>query len=82
MCYEKLLGLSGCSKTYTPVNGVFIDKVTGITEQELSQLITQDYNTGYELFDDKVAQAWRILGSDVIGMLRPSLTADTVIEGQ
>lgn len=82
MCYEKLLGLSGCAKTYNPVNGVFIDKVTGITEQELSQLITSDYNQGYELFDDKLKQAWSLLCSDVIGMLRPSLTADTVIEGQ
>lgn len=82
MCYEKLLGLSGCEKTYTPVNGVFIDKVTGITTEELSQVITGSYQLGYELFDDKLKQAWNLLCADVIGMLRPSLKADTVIEGQ
>jgi hypothetical protein len=81
MCYEKLLGLQTTCRTYQPVNGVFLEQVTGITDEELGQLITDQYSEGHELFDDKVKQAWEMMSSEIINYLQPSLKGDTILQG-
>lgn len=78
MCYEQLLGLKNCGAT-EPTTGLYIDTL-GITTSLLGQLITDQYNNGTELFDDKRSFAWRKLSSDILTRLNDALKADTVVE--
>lgn len=80
MCYDKLLGLHECSLP-EPTTGLYIDQL-GINQTLLGQLITDQYNNGVELFEDKRAFAWRKLSNDVLNKLSAALKADTVIEGK
>lgn len=82
MCYQKLIGLKNSCKTYTPVNNVFLDQVTGITDIELGQIISEQYAEGYELFDDKVKQAWEMMSSEIVNYLQPSLKGETILTGE
>ncbi len=76
MCFDKLLGLHECSLP-EPTTGLYIDSL-GINTTLLGQLITDQYNNGVELFEDKRAFAWRKLSGDVLTRLSPAMKADTV----
>ena len=80
MCSENLIGLKDCS-TAEPVTGIYIDEL-GISKSFLSQLITDQYNTGLELFNEKRAFAWRKLSSDILTRLSDQMKADTIIENR
>jgi hypothetical protein len=80
MCFDKLLGLHECSLP-EPTTGLYIDSL-GINTTLLGQLITDQYNNGVELFEDKRAFAWRKLSGDVLNRLNPVMKADTVIENK
>jgi hypothetical protein len=80
MCYESLLGLRGCNQT-EPSTGLYIDSL-GINTTLLGQLITDQYVSGVDLFEDKRAFAWRKLSGDILTRLSPSMKADTVIDGK
>lgn len=80
MCYEQLLGLRNCTAA-EPTTGLYIDTL-GITTSLLGQLITDQYNSGTELFEDKRAFAWRKLSSDVLNRLGEVMKADTVVENK
>lgn len=80
MCYESLLGLRDCNLA-EPTTGLYIDEL-GINNTFLGQLITDQYNNGVELFEDKRAFAWKKLSSDVLTRLSPMMKADTIIESK
>jgi hypothetical protein len=80
MCFEKLLGLKGCQIS-EPSTGLYIDDL-GINTTLLGQLITDQYNTGIELFEAKRAFAWRKLSSDMLTRLQATMKADTIIENK
>jgi hypothetical protein len=80
MCIESLLGLRGCESP-EPSTGLYIDDL-GINQTFLGQLITDQYNNGVELFEDKRAFAWRKISSDVLTKLSPMMKSDTVIENK
>ena len=80
MCYESLLGLQGCDRP-EPTTGLYIDDL-GINQTLLGQLITNQYNTGVELFEAKRAFAWRKMSTDILSRLNPMMKADTVVEGK
>jgi len=80
MCYESLLGLKNCGAT-VPSSGIYIDTL-GISTSLLGQLITDQYNNGTELFNDKRAFAWRKLSSDVLSRMGEVMKGDTVIENK
>ncbi len=80
MCFDKLLGLHECSLP-EPTTGLYIDSL-GINTTLLGQLITDQYNNGVELFEDKRAFAWRKLSGDVLTRLSPAMKSDTVIENK
>jgi hypothetical protein len=80
MCFDKLLGLHECSLP-EPTTGLYIDSL-GINTTLLGQLITDQYNNGVELFEDKRSFAWRKLSGDVLSRLNPVMKADTVIENK
>jgi hypothetical protein len=80
MCFEKLLGLKGCQLS-EPTTGLYIDDL-GINTTLLGQLITDQYNTGVELFEGKRAFAWRKLSSDILSRLQATMKADTIIENK
>jgi len=80
MCFDKLLGLHECSLP-EPTTGLYIDSL-GINTTLLGQLITDQYNNGVELFEDKRSFAWRKLSGDVLNRLNPVMKADTVIENK
>lgn len=80
MCIESLLGLRGCDAA-EPSTGLYIDEL-GINTTFLGQLITDQYDQGKQLFEDKRAFAWRKLSSDVLTRLTPMMKSDTVIEGK
>ena len=74
MCYESLLGLQGCDRP-EPTTGLYIDDL-GINQTLLGQLITDQYNSGVELFEAKRAFAWRKMSSDILSRLNPMMKAD------
>ena len=80
MCYDKLLGLKGCDRA-EPTTGLYIDDL-GINQTLLGQLITNQYKSGVELFDAKLAFAWRKMSSDMLSRLSPMMKADTVIDSK
>jgi hypothetical protein len=80
MCIESLVGLKECSLP-EPSTGLYIDEL-GINQTLLGQAITDQYETGVDLFIDKRQFAWRKLSSDVLLRLTPTMKADTVIEGK
>jgi hypothetical protein len=80
MCYDKLLGLRNCSQPQ-PVTGLYIDDL-GISDTLLGQFITDQYNTGYELFEAKRSFAWKKLSSDMLTRLSPMMKADSVIDNK
>lgn len=80
MCESSLLGLRGCADSQ-PSTGLFIDDL-GITESFLSQVITDQYNTPYELFSDKRKMAWRKVSTDILGYLNPFMKGDTIIDSR
>lgn len=80
MCFEKLLGLKGCSVT-EPTTGLYIDDL-GINSTLLGQLITDQYVSGTQLFEDKRAFAWRKISSDLLTRLQSTMKADTIIESK
>ena len=80
MCYESLLGLQGCDRP-EPTTGLYIDDL-GINQTLLGQLITNQYNTGVELFEAKRAFAWRKMSTDILSRLNPMMKADTVVESK
>jgi hypothetical protein len=80
MCYESLLGLQGCDRP-EPTTGLYIDDL-GINQTLLGQLITDQYNSGVELFEAKRAFAWRKMSTDILSRLTPMMKADTVVESK
>ena len=80
MCFEKLIGLKGCSGQ-EPTTGLYIDDL-GINTTLLGQLITDQYVSGVELFEGKRAFAWRKLSSDILTRLQATMKADTIIENK
>ena len=80
MCYESLLGLQGCDRP-EPTTGLYIDDL-GINQTLLGQLITDQYNSGVELFEAKRAFAWRKMSSDILSRLNPMMKADTVVDSK
>lgn len=80
MCYENLLGLRDCNVP-EPTTGLYIDEL-GINNTFLGQLITDQYNNGVELFEDKRAFAWKKLSSDMLTRLSPLMKSDTIIESK
>jgi hypothetical protein len=80
MCYDKLLGLKGCDRP-EPTTGLYIDEL-GINQTLLGQLITNQYMSGVELFDAKLAFAWKKMSSDMLSRLSPMMKADTVIDSK
>jgi len=80
MCEQSLVGLAGCDVT-PPKTGIYIDQ-TGITEGFISQLITGQYNTSYELFADKLSLAWKRIKTESISAMQPFIKADTITEGK
>lgn len=80
MCSENLIGIKDCSYP-EPVTGIYIDEL-GINKSFLSQLITDQYNSGVELFEEKRAFAWRKLTSDILTRLSEQMKGDTLIENK
>lgn len=80
MCYEQLLGLKECDKP-EPTTGLYINDL-GINQTLLGQLITDQYNSGVELFEAKRAFAWRKMSSDILSRLTPMMKADTIVDGK
>lgn len=80
MCYDSLLGLKGCDRP-EPTTGLYIDDL-GINQTLLGQLITDQYNSGVELFEAKRAFAWRKMSSDILSKLTPIMKADTIVDGK
>ena len=80
MCYDSLLGLQGCDRP-EPTTGLYIDDL-GINQTLLGQLITDQYNSGVELFEAKRAFAWRKMSTDILSRLSPMMKADTVVESK
>jgi hypothetical protein len=80
MCIESLVGLKECSLA-EPSTGLYIDEL-GINQTFLGQAITDQYESGVDLFIDKRQFAWRKLSSDVLLRLTPAMKADTLIEGR
>lgn len=80
MCYASLVGLKGC-QNQDPSTGLYIDTL-GINETFLGQLITDQYNSGQELFNDKLELSYKRISNEILTRLSPSLKADTIIENR
>jgi hypothetical protein len=80
MCESKLVGLKGCSAD-VPVTNLYIDQL-GITEGFLSNLITSQYDTPKELFDDKLGLAWQKIKTQFLASLTEFIAGDTVIDNR
>jgi hypothetical protein len=80
MCYESLVGLKGCGDQQ-PSTGLFIDTL-GINESFLAQLITDQYDTGYDLFIDKLNLSYKRISNEILNRLSPALKSDTIIENR
>jgi hypothetical protein len=80
MCESKLVGLKGCSAD-VPVTNLYIDQL-GITEGFLSNLITSQYDTPKELFEDKLGLAWQKIKTQFLASLTEFIACDTVIDNR
>lgn len=82
MCYQQLLGIKNACTPYTPINSVYLDDVTGVSLTELSQLYTEDYQSGEGLFEAKRKVAWELMGNDIYSMLGSKVKGETIIDNE
>lgn len=81
MCIEKLVSLQDCyNDEPAPVTGLYLDTHTGITPEELDQIILTPYATGLDLFKAKRQASWELVQLDVVNKLRPIMKADSITE--
>lgn len=80
MCFETLIGIRNSCEESVPKSGLYVDDY-GVTLNELDQIITADYSTGYDLFASKRQAAGELISSEVQARLAQWLVGDTIIDG-
>ena len=79
MCFNRLIGIKYNCENETPTSGLYVDDF-GISLNELDQLITASYSSGFDLFKAKRAAAGEILSSEIQAKTAHWMVADKVID--
>ena len=79
MCFDKLIGIKNACNAEVPTSGLYVDDY-GVTITLLDQVITEDYDTGYDLFVAKRNAAAELMAAEFQNHIGSWLKADTIID--
>lgn len=80
-CFDNLIGIkSQCGTVTDPSSGLWIDQLHGISVQNADATISQDYETGIQLIEDKIALAQKMVSNEVYQKIQGKISAVPLIE--
>lgn len=80
-CFDNLIGIkSQCGTVTDPSSGLWIDQLHGISVQNADATISQDYETGIQLIEDKIALAQKMVSNEVYQKIQGKISAVPFIE--
>lgn len=78
-CFDDVISLRGACGNQRPTSGIYLDAY-GMSLIELNKYISQDYESGEDLFIEKRAAAIQIIENMVLTALHPKIKGRTLIE--
>lgn len=79
-CFDNIIGV-GCCEEETPSSGIYL-KDTGISNEDLGLLFGSDYKDGYDLANDKIRVATRLVINELSTNFSSAYKNYTLLEDQ
>jgi hypothetical protein len=78
-CFDDVISLRGACGNQRPTSGIYLDAY-GMSLLEINKYISEDYESGEDLFKEKRTAAIQIIESMVLTAMHPKIKAKTLIE--
>jgi len=82
-CLDDLIGIRGeCGTPTTPTSGLYVQDIPFLTVKNADAGINEDQKSGFELIQDKMAFAKKLIVDDVVNFYSPKIQTASVVENE